>query len=297
MVQALTPAQKLFLQRMMAAKVMSDDEAKRLYREITALVHGERRHQQPADDFERFVGKISSHLKENFDLDVRTAIIFHEAVSSSNKGGGSSGGSVTTRYHAFVNRVNDKPAELYGAFNKTPHEVALFKVILEKLIEQGKEGEEDSEEEEDDNDDDDDDSSNNEGKRRAVKAKTNKSGGGVTGCTGYLSVMDMLALRSELTDAHEGKLTLQQTQDAIDKFIQEKWLVPKTDTTKEDGNKRRSSSGSASSRKRSRSSSAMDGDATTTNYQIGPRTYMELDTVLRDMGLSNMPQFITLRSS
>jgi hypothetical protein len=49
----------------------------------------------------------------------------------------------------------------------------------------------------------------------------------VTGCTESLSIMDMLSLRSELTEAHKGKLTLQQTQDAIEKFIQEKWLIPK----------------------------------------------------------------------
>lgn len=281
MVEALTQEQKLFLQRIMAVKVMTDDEAKGLYKEIMTLTQG-RDASTVLDGFDKFVGQISSHLKEYFDLDVRTAVIFHEAPVPSM--------STTTRYHAFVNRVNDKPAELYGAFNKNPHEIALFKIILERLVERG--NEKDEEDDEDDNDDG--DSTSNE--RPAAKAKKNASP--VTGCTGSLSIMDMLSLRSELTEAHEGKLTLQQTQDAIEKFIQEKWLVPKIGSKQDRNSDRRSSSVSTSSRKRGRRSSAEDYESTTaTNYQIGPRTYMELDMVLRDLGLCNMPQFITLRSS
>jgi hypothetical protein len=29
---------------------------------------------------------------------------------------------------------NNKPAELYGAFKKNPHEIALFIIILERLV-------------------------------------------------------------------------------------------------------------------------------------------------------------------
>jgi hypothetical protein len=281
MVKALTQEQKLFLQRIMAVKVLSDEEAKGLYEEIMTLSEG--RGTTSVDGFDRFIGTISSHLKEYFDLDIRTAVIFHEASGPSM--------SSTTRYHAFVNRVNDTPAELYGAFNKSPHEIALFKIILERLVERGKEKEDDNEE---DNDCDSDDGTSNH--RRGAKAKTNTSP--VAGCTGSLSIMEMLSLRSELTESHEGKLTLQQTQDAIDKLIQEKWLVPNLGS-KEDGiSGRRSSSASTSSKKRrGRKSSAEEFESTGATYQIGPRTYMELDMVLRDMGLSNMPQFITLRSS
>lgn len=280
MVKALTQEQKLFLQRIMAVKVLSDEEAKGLYEEIMTVSQG--RGTTSVDGFDRFVGAISSHLKEYFDFDIRTAVIFHEAAGSSR--------SSTTRYHAFVNRVTDRPAELYGAYNKSPHEIALFKLILERLVERGNEKEDDDEA---DNDYERDGSNND---RLADKAKTNTSP--VAGCTGSLSIMEMLSLRNELTEAHDGKLTLQQTQDAIDKLIQEKWLVPNFGSNDAGISDRRSSSGSTSSKKRrGRKSSPEELESTGTTYQIGPRTYMELDMVLRDMGLSNMPQFITLRSS
>lgn len=269
MVQALTQEQKLFLQRIMAVKVMTDEEAKGLYKEIMTLTQGRGASSTAVDGFDKFVGQISSHLKEYFDLDVRTAVIFHEAPVPSM--------STTTKYHAFVNRVNDKPAELYGAFNKSPHEIALFKIILERLVERG------NEKDDDDEDNDEGDSTSNE--RRAAKAKKNTSP--VTGCSGSLSIMDMLSLRSELTEAHEGKLTLQQTQGAIDKFIQEKWLAPEIGSKQDINSDSRSSSASTSS--------AEDYESTTaTSYQIGPRTYMDLDMLLRDLGLRNLPQFISL---
>jgi len=103
MVQALTPAHQLFLQRMMAAKVMTDDDAKKLHKEIVLLYDDSNDHSQ---DFERFVGRVSSNLREHLDFDIR-------------------------------NRVSDAPAQLFGAFNKNPHEIALFKIVLEKLIQKG----------------------------------------------------------------------------------------------------------------------------------------------------------------
>jgi hypothetical protein len=168
----------------------------------------------------------------------------------------------------------------HTAFNKSPHEIALFKIILERLVEWGNEKDDDDDDEEDN---DEGDSTSNE--RRASKAKKNTSP--VTGCTGSLSIMDMLSLRSELTEAHEGKLTLQQTQGAIDKFIQEKWLAPEIGSKQDINSDSRSSSASTSS--------AEDYESTTaTSYQIGPRAYMDLDMLLRDLGLRNLPQFISL---
>jgi len=254
MVQALTPAHQLFLQRMMAAKVMTDDDAKKLHKEIVLLYDDSNDHSQ---DFERFVGRISSNLRENLDFDIRTAILFDEAVSSSSS-------SLTTRYHAFVNRVGDAPAQLYGAFNKNPHEIALFKIVLEKLIQKGNGDEEN---------DDCSENEDNNAPRRVSKT--------VTGCRGYMSFMEMLALRSELTEPHEGKLTLQQAQDALEKFIQEKWLVPRRNNKNDD--RRTSTSSSASSGKRRRASAAAD-DEDLTNVPNGTKNIHGIGFCIKSHG-------------
>jgi len=274
---------------MMACKVMSDNEAKDLYKEIMILQHDENEGDAVDQaEFDRFLGRISSNLRELFDLDVRTTLLFHEAVSPPDGKKGTA-----TRYHAFVNRLNDTPARLYGAFNKNPHEIAFFKILLEKLIEKGNVLNEDDAEQSKDEDEDAGENSGRRGRKRTSKSKKSASTAAVTGCRGYLSFMDMLALRSELIGPHEGKLSLSQCQEALEKIIQEKWLVPKLDDSDDDGeDNRRSSTGSTSSKKRRRSHGPKDSAGEATKYQIGPRTYMELDTVLKNMGLNNMPQFI-----
>ena len=86
------------------------------------------------------------------------------------------------------------------------HEIALFRLIIERLVETSRLQMTDQ----DDGNDDDDDRDQSR-KRR----KRNRLG---VGCQSSLSRMTMINLRMELSGIHQGKLSIGQVENALNKF-------------------------------------------------------------------------------
>jgi hypothetical protein len=249
----LTGAHQLFLQRFIANRVMSDEEAKLLYAEVIAVandggVETQELNQIDERQFQRFLGTVGAALRDAFDFDLRTVSIPHRTVAS-NKG--SRKGS--TRYHAFVNKLSDTPAKLYGAPNKNPHELSFFRLILEHMIDDG--------------------NSITTGSQNEYQQLPSTGG-----CQGSLSDIEIINLRNELKGPHANKMNSHEVEKALQKYVQEKWLLETS------GDHDESDEEESSNKRRRRGKDV--------KYQIGPRTYMELESVLKNIGLSEMPQFI-----
>ena len=112
------------------------------------------------------------------------------------------------------------------------------------------------------------------------------------GCRGALNKMDILNSRTELEGPHENKLTIPQTEAALELFVNEKWLVEMSppgevtdDSDDEDKPKKKRKSASGGDRRKS-----LRG----TYYGIGPRCFLELGEFLLGIGFpeERMPQTI-----
>lgn len=107
--QPLSRGQQLMLQRLMAAHVMNDEEAKALFEHLNDT---------NCSSLEQFWKEINAQLSVGFGLEIATVSLNGE------------------RYHAVINQHSDEIAK--NAFPKTldPHERAYVRSILEKLVEQ-----------------------------------------------------------------------------------------------------------------------------------------------------------------
>jgi hypothetical protein len=151
-------------------------------------------------------------------------------------------------------------------------------------------------------------------------AASSSEGGGMAigaGSRGSLGRIAALNLRNELEGPHEGKVSLAQAQRALACLIGEKWLVathPPDDEDDEEedadddnadddeeteeatpsaAGKRRRGGGRRKSRGGRTSLDGLGGDGPALSHvMVGPRTYMELPDLLRDVGLERVPQFI-----
>lgn len=107
--------------------------------------------------------------------------------------------------------------------------------------------------------------------------------------------MDILNSRTDLEGAHANKLTVSQTEAALELFVMEKWLVEMSppgegdesdaeDEEEEDRPKKKRKSKGGDRRK------SLKG----TYYGIGPRCFLELGEFLQGAGLpeERMPQTI-----
>jgi len=174
------------------------------------------------------------------------------------------------KYHAVVNKSNDVTAKSYSSScHYGPHEHAYLRLILEKLVELDDETE------------------------------------GV-GCRGTLNKMDILNSRTELEGVHANKLTVAQTEAALELFVTEKWLVQmaapgqkekEEDYDDDDDKVGNDSDEEKQERKRRKKSVNRDGRRKSlrgTYYGIGPRCFLELGEFLLGVGLpeEKMPQTI-----
>ncbi|KAL7498129.1 hypothetical protein ACHAWT_009653 [Skeletonema menzelii] len=307
-INPLTNSQKLFLQRLLVAHVLTDEKAKDLYRSIQekfAKVNNDDDETSGdedddvdqgymGNDFEHCLGIINASLMPAFNLEIGTvslpAAYNPDGDKNTNKlsqGGEEDGArkpsssSSLVKYHAIVNRSNDDVAKNYAAARTAlgPHEIAYFRKVLEKLVECGNEVLETQQQQ--------------QGGRKRNRLP-------VVGCVGALNKMDLINLRTELEGPHQDKLSIAQTEMALEIMESEGWLVPAAPPGEEDEDDDNRNFDNdeddeqPKKRKRKPSRKSLRGAF----FSIGPRTFMELTEFLQKCGFpeERMPQSILHRS-
>lgn len=316
----LTNSQKLFLQRLLVSHVLSDDLAKQLYESIKEGFADVAPSQEEEDEgnnanqgymgynFEHCLGIINASLVPAFNLEICTVSLPapHDPDGETNDAGnaagrlsqgsaGSSGGRGRknskrgprlVKYHAVVNRSNDAVAKSH-AFPLSrggPHELAYYRLAIEKIVERG------------------------------VEILDEEDGGNISsvGCPGSMSRMELINLRTEMEGAHEGKLTIAQTERALEAMEEGGWLVEtappaeeesdEENEEEEDGEDDEGESSRTKRKRRKRPPPGSSGGSRRkslrgTFYGIGPRSFMELGEFLQGAGLpgDRMPQSILHR--
>ena len=320
-IQPLTNSQKLFLQRLLVANVLTDEKAKDLYQSIHKFANvtvNNNQNNDPGDDdddddndgvdqgymgnnFEHCLGIINASLMPAFNLEIGTVSLPAAYSPDGDKkkknkllsqqqddddeedvggGGGrkSSPASSLIKYHAIVNRSNDDVAKNYAAARTAlgPHELAYFRKVLEKLVECGNEFLETHQQQ--------------QGGRKRNRIP-------MVGCIGVLNKMDLINLRTEMEGPHKDKLSIAQTELALEMMEGEGWLVPAAPPGEEDGNDDNSNDSDddeqPKKRKRKPSRKSLRGAF----YGIGARAFMELGEFLQNCGFpeERMPQSILHR--
>ena len=311
-IQPLTNSQKLFLQRLLVAHVLTDEKAKDLYNSIQqkfANVTNDEEDEEEDDDvdqgymgnnFEHCLGIINASLMPAFNLEIGTvslpAAYNPDGHKNTNKrlsqdgeedddGRKPSSSSSLVKYHAIVNRSNDDVAKNHGAARTAlgPHEIAYFRKVLEKLVECGNEVLETQQQQQ-------------QGGRKRNRVP-------VVGCLGALNKMDLINLRTELEGPHKDKLSIAQTEMALQIMESEGWLIPAAPPGEEDRDDDNHNSDDdddddddeqPKKRKRKPSRKSLRGAF----FSIGPRTFMELTEFLQNCGFpeERVPQSILHRS-
>jgi len=266
MSRQLSQSQQIFLQRLMAAHVLSDDEAKKIWAELSSQSDREGGRERNLNET---LSAINKSLVPNFSLEIKS-------VSLDLLGNGE-----RTLYHAVVNKDADATAKAAATptFEKSPHDLAFVRLAFENLIEKFNQSAEDIANEEEEGGD------NNNRKKK----KRSSSSRQIFGCSSSLSRIELVNLRLELPEPHKSKLSIQQVEKLLIVLELEGWLAAATLQEEDEeeggrqsgGNKRKSTSGSDKSNKAK-------------NLQIGPRTYLELPDLLKDLGLdrNHIPQII-----
>jgi len=315
-VRPLSSGQQRFLQLLLARHVLSDAEAQNLYAALSrqAQAAGEA---PLGRSLEHCLGVINDSLSAGFGMEIRTVSLDRRcagpqneeeeaeankdeqeeessagARKSSKKKAAAAKNKNTVRYHAVVNKVADPAAKStfmtatassaphHSANVRTPHEMAYLRRIVEKIVERGMDMDE-----------------------AGTGGGSEGVGAGSRGCLGRIAVLN---LRNELDGPHEGKVGLAQAQDALSCLIGERWLVATNpphdeDDEEEDGDDEEETEGAGGKRKRGgrrksggrTSLDGLGGDGPALSHlMVGPRTYMELPDLLKDVGLERVPQFI-----
>ena len=281
----LTNSTKLFLQRLLVAHVVTDDEAQKLYDSIkTKFAHvvpptstnsnddddddGITNHGYMGNNLDHCFGIINASLIPGFELEVRT-VSLPSTSSSANKR------QKLIRYHCITNNTNDNIAKnsAYPISKGGPHEMAYFRLVLERIVERGNEIL---------NNDDDD--------------NVTTTPGGV-GCPGMLNKMELINLRTELDEGHKDKLSIEMTELALQCLIDEKWLVRVAAPSMGDDEDEEDDGNNARKKRKNNSRKSSSSSLKGTYYGIGPRTFMECSEFLQKAGLASerMPQSILHR--
>lgn len=290
----LTDSQKLFLQRLLAEHVLTDEKARELYasiREGLGRGNNDQRSDNP-NDLDRTLGIINASLVPAFNLEICTVSLpppYPDSDKSNSDKTSSSRTPPLVRYHAIVNRSNDAIAKTYafpsnsslrGGGANGPHEMAYFRLILERIIERGSMLLENS------------------------RANAYPS----VGCPGGMKRMEIINLRTELDGVHQNQVSIAQAELAMGLLVEDGWLVrmappslgrvededddnDNDDDEDENGNATRKNRRTGGRRK---SSSVKGG----TFFGIGPRCFMELGDFLIKAGLpeDRLPQSILHRA-
>ena len=268
MSRQLSQSQQIFLQRLMAAHVLSDDEAKELLDDISKNAQDGGR----VRGLNETLSAINKSLVPNFALEIKSVSLDLNA------------GGERCLYHAVVNKDADDVAKAAAmpTFEKTPHDLAFVRLVFETLIDkfnQSLDDTPDGEEEEETNN-----------RKKKKRSSSNRQG---TGCQASLSRIDLVNLRLELPEPHKSKLSINQVEKLLIVLEKEGWLAAAAaaaaqDEDDEEEEARQSTSGSK------RKSTSSDKSTKGKNLQIGPRAYLELPDLLKDLGLdrNHIPQII-----
>ena len=267
-IKPLSNSQKLFLQRLLVSHILTDNEARDLYNSIRdkfANVQNEDDDEDNLDpsymgnSFDHNLGLINASLLDGFNMEICTVLAPppYDPDTTSNKK------QSFIKYHALVNKSNDAHAKSHAASMHYygPHEHAYLRLLLEKLVEKGNEME------------------------------------GITrGCAGVMNKMDVLNSRTDLEGAHEGKLSIPQTEAALETFVNEKWLVEMAPPGEEDDDEEDEEEDRPKKKKR-KSADGRRKSLRGTYYGIGPRCFLELGEFLRGVGMEEdkMPQTLLNR--
>ena len=317
-INPLSRGQQLFLQRLLASHVFSDDEAQELFDEINA--DEELGGRGMGRDLSQCLGIINASLTSGFGLEVRTIALSERAAppplptadetikEEDGDGDGAGKGKVRrggagakiTRYHAVVNVKPDDTAKKFcnhGPSGRSPHELELFRLVLERTVEKSLEGAE----------------ADSQASAIAVPSSTSASAGSATGCIAALSRTEAINLRLDLDGPHRNKVGAEEAERVLSALVRERWLVPAPrptaaasspdgDEGEDDEGEGEAAARGGSRKKRgggSRNRESIDGLGAEigdgrTHLMIGPRTYMELPELLTDIGLGTerLPQFI-----
>jgi hypothetical protein len=122
-VQPLARGQQLMLQRLLAAHVLTDDQAKTLYQELQEADDNDddASQQDPPQTLEEAFQEINAQLTTAFGLEVATVSMKLDTTHH-------------TKYHAIINQHADGVAKQAFGNSFTPHERSMIRLILEKLV-------------------------------------------------------------------------------------------------------------------------------------------------------------------
>ena len=307
----LTNSQKIFLQRLLVSHVLTEDSAQSLYasikenfKDVTPNVENEDDEEDDEDedstdhgymgnDLAHCLGIINASLVPAFNLEICTVSLPPPYKKSREDGNNSQsqesndGGrkrAALTKYHAIVNRSNDNVAKSH-AFPLSkggPHEMAYFRLVIEKIVERGVE---------------------------LLEEGGGGSNASAVGCPGALNRMELINLRTEMEGNHKDKLSITATENALQLLEDEGWLVrvappaeddDSADDDLDEDNDDSDEEGGKKSRKRksSRSSKLLKRMSLKGSFfGIGPRSFMECGEFLQKVGLpeNRMPQSILNR--
>ncbi|KAL9179747.1 hypothetical protein ACHAXT_007717 [Thalassiosira profunda] len=292
----LSNSQQLFLQRLLVASCMTDADTQQLYDQIKQKFasiaptqyedeEDEKDEGYMGTDLEHCLCLINGSLVPGFNLEVCTVSLpapYDEDDEENEENGEEEDRPKKKRaplvkYHAIVNRGNDGVAQKHAfpASKGGPHDMAYYRLVIEKIVERG------------------------------VDLLENGEGTGV-GCPGSMNRMDLINLRTELEGAHEGKLTIAQTENALEVLEGEKWLVRVAPPSEGDSDDEEDGGGEEEEdrpkkkrkgKKRGSSTGSRRKSLKGTFYGIGPRSFMECGELLQKAGLpgDRMPQSILHR--
>ena len=287
-IDPLTRQQQLFLQRFLASHVLTDNEAQSLFE---AIIHSNNNRNELGSDVKDTLSRINRSLKPAFRLEIKSVSLALRQPKpiDDDEEEDNTISTGPTLYHSIVNCDPDEVSKSCAnpTFTKNPHELAYFRLVLEKFIEI-------------ETHNDDTTTSSSRGGRGSRRGK---------GCASYMRRMDMINLRTELTGAHQGKVSIDQAESTLNLLEMQGWLVaaipPSEGGLDLNGAVIASPDASSSSRRASRKRMESGGSSSNSGIgrvvggrskylQIGPRCYLEFPDFLVKAGLENdkLPQFL-----
>jgi hypothetical protein len=129
-VEPLSRGQQLLLQRLMAAHILTDDQARDLFQELSSEMD------EKFPSLERCFGSINQQLTKGFGLEIMTVVM--DAAPAAAGGGTGARAVKKEKFHAVINVHDDEVAKQAFSSHMNAHERALIRLIVEKLVDEGR---------------------------------------------------------------------------------------------------------------------------------------------------------------
>mmetsp|Transcript_35544 Transcript_35544/g.69992 ORF Transcript_35544/g.69992 Transcript_35544/m.69992 type:complete len:219 (+) Transcript_35544:138-794(+) len=179
----LTLGEQQFLQLLSSRPCSTEDQVAVMYESSILARHEEGGRGNPRSSNDS-IGRINNHI-EKLGLAVKMVCL-----------------GPNVRYYALVNKLCDDVAKSF-ATSRGALEVAYFKLILEKIVEDG---------------------NSRDGDEPGTSRQSNYF---AAGCKGFITELDIKNLRTDLPDPHRGKLSAYAAERTMRSFVSEEWLVPR----------------------------------------------------------------------